>query len=115
MNAAEVLNRGTVTTSHSLFRKKSDTDPGTTTFSMFNIDLMKYLIEPLKYEIFIHLNTNSTESSTFYGNVSIEFVVKEKVKYIVIGASDLGLVAVTLTNLQVNKLQTSLRVAIYIV
>lgn len=93
------------------FRESSDsanstteTASGVTPVNTFNIDLMKYLIKPLKYEIFIHLNTstNATEASTFHGNVSIELVAKERIKYIVIGACDLGLIALTLTNLEVS-------------
>ena len=109
---AETRLSGNKPATHSSHRNKPDTTAqlqttGVTTHHLsFDIDSMKYLVEPLKYEIFIHLNTNSTsELSEFYGNVFIELTTKEKVKYIAIGASHLGLIAVSLTNLEVSMFE----------
>lgn len=64
--------------------------------------LMEYLIEPLMYNIFLHLNLNSPEEYEFKGNVSITLHTQEETNYIVIGANDLRITSVTLRSTEVR-------------
>ncbi len=75
------------------------------------LDNMKYLIEPTKYKIFLHLSSNPFDEWSFQGNVSISIKAKEKTNYIIIGANSLKLVAVRLapTNVSIFTIFTNLK------
>lgn len=57
---------------------------------------MKYLVEPLHYDIFLYLKWNPYEEFVFKGNVSITLHTQEETNHIVIGASDLRIITVQL-------------------
>lgn len=70
---------------------------------------LKYLIEPLNYEIYIRFPTNPDGQSSFNGKTSIVLMAKEEVKHIIIGAKDLRILSVNLTAMDVSILYKKTR------